>query len=109
MQQQAVAVPSGQTGNAASTPQAWVAAVRPRIGRIVIQPGNNLWNISRVIYGRGNRYTVIYKANKSLIRNPRLIYPGQIFATPGSLPPLSINPAWRKPLAEIIAAEPARN
>jgi len=77
-------------------------APRPRNGRVVIQPGNNLWNISRVIYGKGTRYTVIYRANKGLIRSPRLIYPGQIFATPGSVPPVSIDPSWRKPLAEIV-------
>jgi len=45
---------------------------------------------------------VIYRANKDLIRSPRLIYPGQIFATPGSVPPVSIDPSWRKPLAEIV-------
>src|SRR4029450_7733452 len=50
-------------------------APRPRQGRVVIQPGNNLWNISRVIYGQGTRYTVIYRANKDLIRSPRLICP----------------------------------
>jgi hypothetical protein len=77
-------------------------APRPRQGRVVIQPGNNLWNISRVIYGQGTRYTVIFRANKELIRNPRLIYPGQIFATPGSVQPESIDPSWRKPLAEIV-------
>ncbi len=77
-------------------------APRPRQGRVVIQPGNNLWNISRVIYGKGPRYTVIYQANKELIRNPRLIYPGQIFATPGSVQPETIDPSWRKPLAEIV-------
>ncbi|HUE46974.1 MAG TPA: hypothetical protein VMO81_12035, partial [Aestuariivirgaceae bacterium] len=38
-----------------------VAAARP--GHVVIQPGNNLWRISRVIYGRGIEYTAIYEAN----------------------------------------------
>jgi hypothetical protein len=50
--------------------------------RIVVQPGNNLWRLSRQIYGAGSRYTVIYEANKSQIRNPRLIYPGQIITAP---------------------------
>jgi nucleoid-associated protein YgaU len=49
---------------------------------ITIQPGNNLWRLSRDIYGRGVMYTVIYEANKDNIRNPNLIYPGQIFVTP---------------------------
>ena len=51
-------------------------------GRVVIQPGNNLWNIARRLYGSGFRYTVIYEANKGQIRDPNLIYPGQVFTTP---------------------------
>jgi nucleoid-associated protein YgaU len=49
---------------------------------ITIQPGNNLWRLSRNIYGKGVMYTVIFKANKDHIRNPNLIYPGQVFVTP---------------------------
>ncbi|WP_420561391.1 Ig-like domain-containing protein [Tepidicaulis sp.] len=51
-------------------------------GRVVIQPGNNLWSIARRLYGSGFNYTVIYEANKDQIRDPDLIYPGQIFTTP---------------------------
>lgn len=68
-------------------------------GHVVIQPGNNLWRISRVIYGRGIEYTVIYQANRDRIRDPDLIYPGQIFATPGVRPPEEIDPDWREPLS----------
>lgn len=50
--------------------------------QVIIQPGNNLWKLSRQIYGRGVMYTVIYEANKDQIRKPELIYPGQIFLTP---------------------------
>ena len=50
--------------------------------QIVIQPGNNLWKLSRQIYGKGKMYTVIYEANKGQIRKPELIYPGQVFLTP---------------------------
>ena len=50
--------------------------------RIVIQPGNNLWRLSRLVYGRGTQFTVIYEANKDQIRDPDLIYPGQVFAVP---------------------------
>ncbi|WP_376093022.1 LysM peptidoglycan-binding domain-containing protein [Roseomonas sp. CCTCC AB2023176] len=53
-----------------------------RDGRVVVQPGNNLWRIAREAYGRGTRYTVIYRANQGQIRNPSLIYPGQVFAVP---------------------------
>ena len=57
-------------------------------GKVVIQPGNTLWNIARRLYGSGFRYTVIYKANKEQIRDPNLIYPGQIFETPAQEPVL---------------------
>src|SRR5262249_8691568 len=48
----------------------------------VVQPGNSLWRIARRTYGNGLRYSVIYAANKGQIRNPDLIYPGQVFAIP---------------------------
>ena len=32
----------------------------------------------------GTRYATIYKANKQQIRNPNLIYPGQVFVMPAS-------------------------
>ena len=44
--------------------------------------GDNLWRISRKIFGQGIRYTLIYEANASQIRDRDLIYPGQIFVVP---------------------------
>jgi nucleoid-associated protein YgaU len=49
---------------------------------VVVQPGNSLWRIARRTYGAGIQYTVIYEANLDQIRDPDLIYPGQIFALP---------------------------
>ncbi len=63
-----------------------VAAAAPEPSRMVIQPGNNLWKLSRQVYGKGIRYTVIYEANKDQIRNPNLIYPGQVFVMPTAQP-----------------------
>ncbi len=51
-------------------------------GRVVVQPGQNLWRMARKVYGSGVRYTVIYLANQDQIRNPKLIYPGQAFSVP---------------------------
>lgn len=51
-------------------------------GRVVVQPGNSLWRIARRAYGEGAQYTIIYEANQSQIRDPDLIYPGQIFSLP---------------------------
>ncbi|MBB4265422.1 LysM peptidoglycan-binding domain-containing protein [Roseospira visakhapatnamensis] len=49
---------------------------------VVVQPGNNLWTVARTVYGRGIAYTTIYRANDTLIRDPDLIYPGQVFTIP---------------------------
>jgi nucleoid-associated protein YgaU len=58
--------------------------VAPPAGTIAvdIQPGNNLWRIAQHSYGDGLRYTEIYQANRTQIRDPNLIYPGQVFAVP---------------------------
>ena len=47
--------------------------------KIIVQPGNSLWRLARSSYGKGNRYTVIFEANKDQITDPNLIYPGQVF------------------------------
>lgn len=51
---------------------------------VVVQPGNSLWRIARRTLGDGVRYTQIYQANREQIRDPDMIYPGQIFAIPAS-------------------------
>ena len=58
------------------------AVVVPRIATTTVSRGDSLWRISRLTYGEGTRYAVIYKANREQIRNPNLIYPGQIFVVP---------------------------
>lgn len=47
-----------------------------------VQPGNTLWAIARERYGQGILYVAVYEANKDLIRDPDLIYPGQVFRLP---------------------------
>jgi len=51
-------------------------------GRVVVQPGNSLWRIAHRLYGEGLQYTVIYEANQDQIRDPDMIYPGQVFSAP---------------------------
>jgi nucleoid-associated protein YgaU len=51
-------------------------------GAVVVQPGNNLWTLARIHYGEGPRYMQIFTANREMIRDPDLIYPGQIFVLP---------------------------
>ncbi len=51
-------------------------------GQVVVRPGNSLWRIARRIYGRGIKYSIIYRANKDQIRDPDLIYPDQVLSVP---------------------------
>jgi nucleoid-associated protein YgaU len=54
----------------------------PKIVTTTVSRGDSLWRLSRGANGAGTRYAVIYKANREQIRNPNLIYPGQIFVLP---------------------------
>ncbi|MDG1969743.1 MAG: LysM peptidoglycan-binding domain-containing protein [Paracoccaceae bacterium] len=54
--------------------------------KLTVQTGNNLWKLAEGIYGAGTRYTLIYQANRDSIRDPDLIYPGQIFKLPDAAP-----------------------
>ncbi len=56
--------------------------VLPKIATTTVSRGDSLWRLSRLRYGVGTRYAVIYKANREQIRNPNLIHPGQIFVLP---------------------------
>lgn len=53
-----------------------------RAGVITVQPGFTLWGIARESYGAGILYVRLYEANRDQIRDPDLIYPGQVFAIP---------------------------
>lgn len=58
------------------------AVVVSKMATTVVSRGDSLWHISRVTYGTGMRYAVVYRANRDQIRNPNRIYPGQIFVLP---------------------------
>ncbi|RUS60669.1 LysM peptidoglycan-binding domain-containing protein [Pseudorhodobacter sp. E13] len=49
---------------------------------VTVQPGFTLWAIARDQFGDGILYVQVYEANKDRIRDPDLIYPGQVFALP---------------------------
>jgi nucleoid-associated protein YgaU len=58
------------------------AVVVPKIATITVSRGDSLWRISQRALGNGTRYATVFKANREQIRNPNLIYPGQVFVLP---------------------------
>ncbi len=92
-------------GSAAAGSGSAVVARESGPQSLIIRRGDNLWTIARRLYGRGIRYSTIYQANVDQIRNPDLIYPGQVFVIPEG------DTAWR-PAGDVApsaapAAEPA--
>lgn len=55
---------------------------KPANQTYTVVKGDCLWNIAKKFYGNGSKYTIIYNANKDKIKNPNLIYVGQVFTIP---------------------------
>ena len=68
-------------GNSASEENVSTAAISPR-NVMRVTRGDSLWRISRITYGDGARYAVVYRANRDRIQDPNLIHPGQILVLP---------------------------
>ncbi len=49
---------------------------------VIIRRGDSLWRVARRSYGAGIRFTTIFEANRDQVRNPHLIYPGQVLKVP---------------------------
>lgn len=54
----------------------------PSIAAVTVQRGDTLWAISQDRYGSGFLYVRVFEANRDSIRDPDLIYPGQVFSVP---------------------------
>jgi nucleoid-associated protein YgaU len=74
--------PAAETQVAVAPAPALVPVVEQGPKKLVIQPGNNLWKLSREVYGKGRMFTVIYAANRDQLKNPNKIFPGQILTAP---------------------------
>jgi nucleoid-associated protein YgaU len=77
--------PASSTAVAANVPASNAPTANPVVSQIstaTVTRGDSLWRISRKLLGSGIRYTIIYEANASQIRNPNLIYSGQVFVIP---------------------------
>jgi nucleoid-associated protein YgaU len=73
-------VAAASTG--AEAAKAKASIVVDSIETATVTRGDSLWRISRKTYGSGYRYTVIHEANQQQIRDPDLIFPGQVFVLP---------------------------
>ena len=82
--QESVALKSAHANPGRSASQEGVSsrAVAPRNLTKVVSRGESLWRISRIAYGDGTRYAIVYRANRDRIRDPNLIHPGQILVLP---------------------------
>jgi len=82
--QESVALKSAHAnpGSSASREGVSSRAVAPRNLTKVVSRGESLWRISRITYGDGTRYAIVYRANRDRIRDPNLIHPGQILVLP---------------------------
>jgi nucleoid-associated protein YgaU len=54
----------------------------PAVKTYTVKSGDTLWNISKQYLGNGSRYTEIYNLNKDKVKNPNLIYAGQVLTLP---------------------------
>lgn len=47
-----------------------------------VKKGDYLSKISKEVYGNASKYNVIFDANKPMLKDPDLIYPGQVLRIP---------------------------
>ncbi|UWR51448.1 LysM peptidoglycan-binding domain-containing protein [Phaeobacter inhibens] len=70
------------TATDATSPDAAPTGAKPLVRLVTVQEGDTLWAISRERYGDGLLYVRVFDANREAIRDPDLIYPGQVFSVP---------------------------
>ncbi|MBN2699488.1 MAG: peptidoglycan-binding protein LysM [Bacteroidales bacterium] len=47
-----------------------------------VKKGDYLSKIAKQVYGNANKYNIIFEANKPMLKDPNLIYPGQVLVIP---------------------------
>lgn len=82
IQQPAPTAPVTETPKAVvqEPPRETTSAPKPKT--YTVKSGDCLWNIAKKELGNGSRYTEIYNLNKDKIKNPNLIYAGQVLTMP---------------------------
>jgi nucleoid-associated protein YgaU len=76
------AAPESVVEPAAPVVQVVAEPTLPAPVTITVQPGFTLWGIADSMMGDGILYVQVFEMNKDKIRNPDLIYPGQVFMVP---------------------------
>lgn len=69
-----------QSGTSSTDPSSPKASASSR--SYTVEKGDTLSGIAKEFYGDANQWRRIYEANRELIKNPDLIYPGQTFTIP---------------------------
>ena len=64
-----------------NAPEATVEAA-PAPAFYTVQSGDSLWKIASKHYGDGNKWNALFEANREVIKDPDLIYPGQQIRVP---------------------------
>ena len=59
-----------------------VANQEPELQYYTVQKGDYLSKIAKEVYGNASKYPVIFEANKPMLKDPNLIYPGQVLVIP---------------------------
>ncbi len=59
-----------------------IAPPAPEKQFYTVKKGDYLSKIAKEVYGIANKYTVIFEANKPMLKDPNLIYPGQVLVIP---------------------------
>jgi nucleoid-associated protein YgaU len=64
--------------------QMTVGIPEPAAALYTVKQGDSLSKIAKQYYGDAQKYPVIFDANKPMLKDPNLIYPGQVLRIPAS-------------------------
>lgn len=59
-----------------------VAPPEPEKQFYTVKKGDYLSKIAKEVYGNANKYNIIFEANRPMLKDPDLIYPGQVLVIP---------------------------
>ena len=77
-----VLVVGNSNGIATVNDQMTVENVEPEAQFHTVVSGDTLGKIAKKFYGNAMKYPVIFEANKPMLKDPDLIYPGQVLRIP---------------------------